>query len=308
MDFNDLRYFAEVVRQKNVTKAALRLGVAQPALTRRIHLLEQELGTALLLRHRRGVQPTEAGLVVGERAELLLRLAGEMRDEVLSQTSEPAGQVRFGFPPSLGNLFVARLLSEYLRRFPRVGFHLHEQFSPAVREALLAGRIDLGIMSCEAAHPELRFQPLFAERLWLIGRAPEWPFGRARALAPERLVGVPILIASFLNLALERLGAAKGLQFQVRVEADALTTLRESVRAGTGFLVGPPSSVSHELDSGEFAGAPIEGLHVTRGLFRRRDRPMTRALQELEAMIHVEAARLLRTRPAMFQAVAAVQR
>jgi LysR family nitrogen assimilation transcriptional regulator len=308
VDFNDLRYFAEVVRQKNVTRAASRLGVAQPALTRRIHLLEQELGTALLLRHRRGVQPTEAGLLVSERAELLLRLAGEMRGEVLSHITEPAGQIRFGFPPSLGNLFVARLLSEYLRRFPRVGFHLHEQFSPAVSEALLAGRIDLGIMSCEATHPELRFQPLFAERLWLIGRASQWPFKRAGALKPERLAGLPILISGFLHAALERLGAAKGLQFEVRVEADALTTLRESVRAGIGFLVGPPSSVSHELDSGEFVGAPVQGLHVTRGLFRHRDRPMTRALQEFEGMIQTEAARLLRARPAMVEPEAAVRR
>jgi LysR family nitrogen assimilation transcriptional regulator len=304
MDFPDLRYFAEVVRQKNVTKAAASLGIAQPALTRRIHLLEQTFGAPLLLRHRRGVQPTEAGLIVFDRAELLLRLAGEMRGDVLSQTAEPVGHIRFGYPPSLGNLFVARLIAEYLQRFSRVNFHLHEHFSPKVSEELLAGRIDLGIMSCEATHPDLQFAPLFAERLWLIGRAADWPFTAARSLTVAKVLGRPILMASFLRSAVEKLDAGRGMPFQVRVEADALATLRESVRAGIGFLLGPPSTVSQELDSGEFLGAPVQGLHVTRGLFRRRDRPMTRALRELEEMVLDEAKRLLKERRDMFGAVA----
>jgi LysR family nitrogen assimilation transcriptional regulator len=78
MDLISLRYFAEVVRQRSMSKAALRLGVVQPALTRRVQLLEDELGTALLLRHRRGVEPTETGLLVFERAEALLRMAHEI--------------------------------------------------------------------------------------------------------------------------------------------------------------------------------------------------------------------------------------
>jgi LysR family nitrogen assimilation transcriptional regulator len=305
MDFRDLQCFIEVVRQQNLTRAALRLGIAQPALTRRIHLLEEGFGAPLLRRHRRGVQPTEAGLIVLERAQLLMRLAGEMRGEVLLRTAEPTGQIRFGYPPSVGNLLVAGLAAEYLRRFPRVSFHLSEQFSPMLQEALLAGRIDLGIMNCEAVHPDLQFAPLFAERLWLIGRAVDWPYRTRRALGPGSVVGRPLLISSFLRTALEKLGTAAGLRFEVRFEADALTTLRELVRAGAGFLLGPPSSVSRELASGEFAGAPVRGLKVTRGLFRRRDRPMTRALHELEDMIHREAAHLRRAQPAMFHDVRA---
>lgn len=308
MDFLDLSYFAEVVRQRNLTKAALLLGIAQPALTRRIHLLEEEFGAPLLLRHRRGVQPTEAGLIVFERAQLLLQLAGEMRGEVLSQTAEPIGQVRFGYPPSLANLFLARLIADYLRRFPRVKFHLHEQFSSRVQEELLAGRIDLGIMSRDVAHPDLHYVPLFAERLWLIGRAGEWPFEIGRTLPTTSVLGLPILLASFLRNTVENLGLTKNAELKVQVEADALTTLRESVRAGIGFLLSPPSSVRHELDSGEFVGAPVEGLQVMRVLFRRHDRPMTRALQELEKMIRAEAARLVAARADMFEAVGPLPR
>ncbi|MFA6264383.1 MAG: LysR family transcriptional regulator [Pseudolabrys sp.] len=303
MEFLNLRYFVETVRQQSVTKAAIRLGIAQPALTRRIHQLEEELGAPLLLRHRRGVKPTEAGLIVLERAELLVRLSDELRNDVAAKTSEPAGQIRFGYPPSIGNLFVARTIASYLRRFPLVTFRVDEHFSPTVRDELLAGKIDIGIMTCEAAHPDLALTPLFSESLWLIGRADAWPFKNAKSLNPISVAEYPILIASFLRSVLEKKQPATGFHFQVRVEADALTTLREGVRGSIGFLLGPPSSVSQELDSGEFKGAPVRGLSTTRGLFRRRDRPMTTALQELEKSIFLETEMLMRMYPAMFKPV-----
>jgi LysR family nitrogen assimilation transcriptional regulator len=253
------------------------------------------------LRHRRGVKPTEAGLIIFERAQLLLRLADEMHGDVVTRTTEATGQIRFGYPPSLGNLFLARLIADYVRRFPRVTFRVDEHFSPVVRDELLAGHIDIGIMTCEAAHPDLQFVPLFAEGLWLMGRAEDWRYGDVKSLPVSRLAGQSILIASFLRAVVEKRREAEHLHLNVRVEADALTTLRESVRAGIGMLLGPPSSFSQELDSGEFLGAPVRGLSVTRGLFRRRDRPMTRALQELESMILSDAAKFLRTRPTMFK-------
>ena len=303
MDIESLRCFVEVVRQQNVTRAAAHLNLAQPAVSRRIHLMEETLGTPLLMRHRRGVRPTEAGAIVFERAELILRLAEEAQAEVRSRAAEPTGQVRFGFPPSLGNVFVVNLVSNFLRQFPRVNFQLHEHFSPTVREALVSGRIDIGIMSCDAEHPDLHLIPLFQERLWVIGRSIDWPFGRVATLAPQRLAGTPLLVASFLRQSLDKLAGERQLSLNVRLEADALTSLRESVRMGTGYLIGPPSSVKRELENGEFAGAPIRGLRVTRGLFWRRDRPVTRALDELSNNIQRDVTALLKQSPKMFQPI-----
>jgi LysR family nitrogen assimilation transcriptional regulator len=303
MDLTSLRYFAEVVRQRSMSKAAVRLGVVQPALTRRVQLLEDELGTALLLRHRRGVEPTETGLLVFERAAALLRMAHEIETEVRSQIAEPIGQVRFGFPPSFGILFVGKLLSDYLPRYPRVTFYLLEDFSAAIRESLLAGRIDVGVMSCEVAHPDLDCQPLFEEQLWLVGRAADWAFKPVKQLRPEALKDLPLLLASFLHGALNRLGEERNIRFNVRVEADSLTALREALRAGAGFLITPRSSLDREFVAGEFVGAPVMGLKVSRGLFRRRDRPASRAVLALSDLINQEVERLFATHPAMFRPV-----
>jgi LysR family nitrogen assimilation transcriptional regulator len=302
MDLLSLRYFAEVVRQRSITKAAVRLGMVQPALTRRIQLLEEELGTPLLLRHRRGVEPTDLSIIVFDRADAMLRMAQDIETEVQSHLAEPVGHVRFGFPPSIGSLFISKLLSDFFPRFPRVTFYLLEDLSGGVCEALLAGRIDVGIMSFKTTHPDLEFEFLFEEDLWLIGRASDWPFGRTRQLKLEALRDRPLLATSFVKLALEQLGVEQKIPFRIVVEADSMTALREATRAGAGLFVTPHSSVERELESGEYCGARIQGFNISRGLFRRRDRSPTRAVAAFVQMINDEVRRMIAQDPRRFRA------
>lgn len=300
MDLLSLRYFVEIVRQRSLSKAAVSLGVVQPALTRRIKLLEEQLGAELLMRHRRGVEPTEVGRLVLERAELMLRMAQQLETEVRSQAAEPIGQVGLGFPPSIGILMVGRILSECIVRYPRMKLFLQEDYSPAVRDALLSGRIDIGIMSSEAQHPDLIHEPLFMESMWLIGRPRDWPF-KARRLSPDKLDQLPVIVGSFTRLLLERLQARSDFRLRVVAEVDSFTTALEALRAGAGFLVVPSSSVDRELRKKEFVGAPIEDLAVTRGLFRHRDRPPTRACIALTDLIDKEVTRLISQHPGIFR-------
>jgi LysR family nitrogen assimilation transcriptional regulator len=291
MDLVSLRYFAETARQRSISKAAVSLGVVQPALSRRIQLLEERLGEPLLMRHRRGVEPTEAGLLVLERADLILRLTSQLENEVRSQRGVPAGQVGIGFPPSIGSLLIGGLLAKSVERYPRVELHLQEDYSPAVREALIAGRIDIGIMSCEAQHPDLAFKPLFEEAMWVVGRSETWPF-RKRRLDPKVLDDLPIVVGSFMRTLLERHQTKSDFRLRVIAEADSFTAAMAALYAGVGFLVVPPSSVDRELASKEFLGAPLNGLSVSRGLFHHRDRPLTQAAQALTDLIHEEVRRL----------------
>ncbi|MDH7795664.1 LysR family nitrogen assimilation transcriptional regulator [Beijerinckia sp. GAS462] len=300
MDLLSLRYFVEIVRQRSLSKAAISLGLVQPALTRRIKLLEEQLGAELLMRHRRGVEPTETGLLVLERAELMLRISEQLEAEVRSQAAELIGQVGLGFPPSIGILFVGKILSDCIARYPHLKLFLQEDFSPAVRDALLSGRIDIGIMSSEAQHPDLVGEPLFTESMWLIGRPEDWPI-KGRRLGLDKLDRLPIVIGSFTRLLLERLQARSNFQLRVVAEVDSLTTAIGALRAGAGFLVVPFSSVDRELQKKELVGAPIDGFAITRSLFRHRDRPPTRASTALTGLIHDEVSRLISSQPDVFR-------
>ncbi|MDP1582164.1 MAG: LysR family transcriptional regulator [Bradyrhizobium sp.] len=302
MDLVSLRYFVETARLRSISRAAASLGVVQPALTRRIQLLEERLGVPLLLRHRRGVEPTEAGLLVLERAELILRMTQQLENEIRFLGVEPAGPVALGFPPSMGILIVGKLLSQCSARYPRIKLMLQEDYSPAVRASLLAGRLDIGIMSCEAQHPDLICQPLFSESMWLIGRQSDWRFpqGQVHSRALDKL---PLLIGSFMRTLLEKHLAKSGVELTVVAEADSLSLAREAVRAGAGFFVGPLSALDRELKAKEFVGAPLNGLEVTRGLFRHRGRSLARAAITLSQMIETEIALLTATQPETFRTI-----
>jgi LysR family nitrogen assimilation transcriptional regulator len=300
MDLISLRYFVEIIRHRSLSRAAISLGIVQPALTRRIKLLEEQLGVELLTRHRRGVEPTEAGLLVLERAELMLRMAQQLETEVRSQGAEPAGQVGFAFPPSVGILFVGKILSECATRYPRIKLYLHEDFSPAVRDGLLSGRIDIGIMTSELGHPDLIGKPLFKEAMWLIARPQDWTF-KSRRLKLGHLNDIPLVLGSFTREMLERVQPRSPFRLRIGAEVDSYTLVIESIRAGAGFAVVPSSAVDRQLREKEFVGAPIEGFDVTRTLFRHRDRPPTRASLVLTDLIAEHVARVISAHPDRFR-------
>ncbi len=300
MDLISLRYFAEIARQRSFSRAAVSLGVVQPALTRRVKLLEEHLGAELLMRHRRGVEPTETGLLVLERAELMLRMAQQLETEVRSQGAEPVGEVGFGFPPSIGVLFVGEVLSECLALYPRIKLSLWEDFSSAVRDALLSGRIDIGIMSAEAEHPDLIAEPLFKETMWLIGKPERWPF-KTRRIRPSDLDDLPLLFGSFTRVLLEQFRAKSHFSLRVVAEIDSSTLLMHAASTGAGFAVVPSSWVARQLREKEFVGAPIAGLDVMRGLFRHRGRPPTRASIALMGLIGEQVSRVVSAHPKTFR-------
>ncbi|MCP4618326.1 MAG: LysR family transcriptional regulator [Bradyrhizobium sp.] len=300
MDLISLRHFVEIIRQRSLSRAAISLGIVQPALTRRIKLLEEQLGVELLTRHRRGVEPTQAGLLVLERAELMLRMAQQLETEARSQGAEPAGHVGFAFPPSVGILFVGKILSECVSRYPRVQLYLHEDFSPAVRDGLLSGRIDIGIMSSELQHADLIGEPLFKEDMWLVGRPQGWPF-KSRRIRPDNLDDIPLVLGSFTREMLQRQQTRSAFRLRVVADVDSYTLVVEALRAGAGFAVVPRSSVDRQLREKEFAGAPIEGFEVTRTLFRHRDRPPTRAMLALMDLIAEQVSQIVSSHPRNFR-------
>ena len=302
MDLVSLRYFAETARQRSISKAAASLGVVQPALTRRIQLLEESVGTPLLMRHRRGVEPNEAGRLVLERAEVILRLVQQLETDLRFHGQEPAGPVAMGFPPSIGILFVGRILSECSARHPRIKLLLNENYANAVRNGLLSGQLDIGIMSCEAHHPDLHQTPLFREAMWLVGRPQDWAFTE-NPLCPSRLDRLPLVVGSFMRTLLEKNLSKEQVRLNVVAEVDSLSLAKEAVRAGAGYFVTPFSALDRELGQGEFSGARLEGLDVSRGLFSHRDRPLTRASLVLAEMIKAEAAQLCAARPDVFRPI-----
>ena len=305
MDLRALRYLAEVARLGSITKAAMKLNVAQPALSRQIRLLEEELGVTLLLRHRRGVKPTKEGIDLANSAEVVLRMVRRIREDMSSRSAEPSGRIRLGFLPGPGSLFIGQLVADFIRQFPKVTFQLREAMTTELKDGLLTDQLDLAVMIYDVRDQTLNREPLFAEDVWLAGAPARWPF-RQKTLLPKHLEGLPLIHASIVGVGLEKLAATHRLQFRTVIEGDTRSAARPAVRAGVGFMLMPASSVIDEIARGELAGAPVRGLEVRRGLFCRSDHPQSRAMLEFMAQIKACATALKVVKPAIIRDIAQV--
>ncbi|GEP45753.1 LysR family transcriptional regulator [Brevifollis gellanilyticus] len=145
MDLRHLRYFQAVAEELSFSKAARRLRIAQPALSRAVQELEQDMGMQLIDRSRRTVSLTPAGSVLlAETAVVLERLDESLR-KVKRTAAGEEGELRLGYigPPT--QIFLGRLLAEYRQRFPKVSVHLEERTPERVWEMVAKGRLSVAL-------------------------------------------------------------------------------------------------------------------------------------------------------------------
>jgi DNA-binding transcriptional LysR family regulator len=159
LDLRRLGYFVAVAQDRNFTRAAARLHVAQPALSRQIRLLENELGTPLLRRTTHDVELTEAGALLLERATALLASADELWRDLRRLADGETGTVTLGYGSSAAYETAPRLLAELARRVPDLT--VRTQVLPAAETAARVedGTLDVGIVRCAGAGLVLRREP-----------------------------------------------------------------------------------------------------------------------------------------------------
>src|SRR4051812_26542706 len=158
MELRHLRYFQAIAEELSFSRAARRLNVVQPALSRAIKELETDIGTLLFLRTRRRVSLTPAGRVLlAETAILFERLAHTVR-RVRRAAEGQEGELRLGYigPPT--QQFLAPLLAEFAIRCPAVTVHLEERTPERVWEMVARGRLHVGFTRPVLAHAEFRMQ------------------------------------------------------------------------------------------------------------------------------------------------------
>lgn len=195
MDLRHLRYFQAVAEDLSYARAARRLRIAQPALSRAIKELEHDLGAEVLERSRHFVRLTPAGAVLLQETALLLDGWEEALRRVRRTASGEEGELRLGYigPPT--QPFLGRLLHEYRRRYPLVSLHLEERTPERVWEMVAKGRLTAGLTRPVPSHTALGLQTLTLreERLGVVLR-PDHPLAARRSLPWKSLAGEPLIV------------------------------------------------------------------------------------------------------------------
>lgn len=281
MDIRQIRAFLAVADTGTVTRAAELLHVVQPAVTRQIRLLEEELGCALFVRTRLGMQLTEPGHLLIERARRAVRELDIAREEIHpAEAGKLSGVVRIGLLPSSCDLIADALYAAMHRAFPYIQISLSVDYSDPLFKALVAGELDAALLYnlSASATPALDIEPLLREPLCLIGlpstiaclktKAPVSALG----LSPLILPGTHHRLRSLVEYAC----AVHGVEITVAAETHALPVQKSLVVRGFGMSVLPRVAIRDELEAGALSAVFIEGPEFIRTIALAQPAPSAR--------------------------------
>ena len=191
MDILHLKYFIEVARQKNFSKAADAHHVSQSAISKMVKDLERELGATLLNRNSKSVQLTDAGHIFYHQADQIVGLFNNLTAEFDNQAKLERGKLLIGLPPITAAFVFAKLLGEFRKRYPRIDIELYEYGSKKVQPAIQEGTLDFG-MICHLPDPSYEYISLPPDPLKVIMHADhplaDWPKIEMKDLANEQFV------------------------------------------------------------------------------------------------------------------------
>jgi DNA-binding transcriptional LysR family regulator len=296
VELTPMRYFRAIARARHMTRAAEELGVTQPALSAVVKKLEAEVGAALLHRTGRGVEMTDAGRTFLAFAEESLRAAEAGVRAVKRLSGLEVGSIRVGGGATATTYLLPRVVRAVRREHPGLRFYVREGGSSAVAGAVLAGELDLGIVTLPVELPgagDLLTIKLVEDELVLI--VPEAGTNVRRDEGTERsekqarrsrggkgggfrwseLVGVPVVAfeaGTAVRTLVDDAARAAGVTLDVVMELRSIESIKSMVSAGIGVGFVSRFALGEGSAWGQGRGCRDARLTRTLAIVRRRDR------------------------------------
>ena len=166
MDVDQLRYFLRVAEMGNFTRAAEELGLTQPALSRSIQRLEEELGQPVLERKTKSLALTDAGVLLQSRARQVLSILADTKAEITDDGK--SGRIRIGAIPTIAPYFLPGLLRSFSAEYPQASLIVQEDVTDNLLKRCTQGEIDLAVVALPIPAKYLEVEELFSEELLLV--------------------------------------------------------------------------------------------------------------------------------------------
>ena len=262
MDLKQLEYFVRVAELGSFTRAAQVLGVAQPALSRQVRLLEVELRQNLLVRNGRGATPTQAGQLLLEHGRGILHQVERAREELGRVRNGLSGRVAMGLPPSVARVLAVPLTRAFRQALPDAQLSISEGLSAAMQENLQNGRLDIAVLYNPGPVGGLEYRPQMQEELLLVQPRPpglqEDP--PPPAIGLQDVAALPLVIPSRSNairMHVEAEMAALGCKPRIALEIDGVSAILDLVADGAGCAILSRHAVMHSVRPSAYAVRPI---------------------------------------------------
>jgi LysR family hydrogen peroxide-inducible transcriptional activator len=280
MELQQLRYVVSLAQERHFHRAAEKAFVTQPTLSQQIKKLEEELGTVLFERNRRGVRLTEAGQAFLPQAQAILEQVVAAKASV--EGGPIRGKISLGAIPTLCPYWVPKLLRAVQQQWPQLTIELFEETTSILLQDLRRGVLDFALLALPITDAQLSSTALGKEAFWLAV-ADQHPLAKLAQVKPEQIKAEKLLILQeghcFGDQTLAFCQKTRS-DAQVIFQGSSLTSVLELAAAGEGITFVPQMAVRDYpgLRYLPFAApAPQREL----GAVWRKSNPLTRAHHEL---------------------------
>ena len=252
MDLKQLEYFITVAELGSFTRASEALGVAQPALSRQIRLLEVSLRQNLLIRNGRGAVPTDAGKLLLDHARGILHQLARAKEELLHLRGGLTGRVALGLPPSLARALTVPLTRAFRREMPDAQLTIREGLSTSMQEEILNARLDIALLYNGLNSTGLITEHLINEELVYVSARPSGLMEEPQDLYVQmnEIAAQPLVIPSRPNAIRMHVEAAflgLGLTPNITLEIDGVPAILDLVADGAGNAILTRHAVSSSI-------------------------------------------------------------
>jgi DNA-binding transcriptional LysR family regulator len=267
IDVRRLRYFIAVCKHGGLSRAASVIGVAQPAMTRQIQLLERELGLKLITRNGRGAEPTQEGRFLFARSAEYLDGLDNLVCELKQRFSQVSGQAVLGICPTISPLFLDDLESYLAANSPDLSLTVIEAYSADLKSLINSDRLDLALIYKRGSTFGGEHGELFSERLMLVsGFQPDGP---RRSYTLSELEGLRLLLPSRiheLRSIIDTVCKRRGLLLRADLELDSLEAVKALLMTQPChyFTILPAHSVQKEVESRQYSQYIIDDPDMLR--------------------------------------------
>ncbi|MYM71573.1 LysR family transcriptional regulator [Duganella sp. FT134W] len=297
MELRQLRYFVAIVDHGSLSRAALILHVAQPALTQQLRQLEEDLGVQLLHRSAQGVLSTDAGKVFYEHAQAILKQVADARSAVAQSAERPSGAVTLGLPHSISGALALPLLTATRAQYPEITLQLTEELTGNLGDQLKSGRLNLAVLFDDGQLGQFATTPLVEEELRFICRT-DRPYGEGeQSLTLQQALATTLILPGLqhgVRPRIESVARAAGLTVGDVIEINSIAILKSALLADMGATLLPSAPVLDELQRGTLRAQRIDQPSISRTvvLCYSRNIPLTNAATAISRLVRQVSEKL----------------
>ena len=266
MDLKQLRALLAIAETGSVTRAAEMLHIVQPAVSRQLRLLEEEMGTTLFDRGQRGMELTAAGEMLVVHAGRVLSELDMAKAEIVPDPGAVIGSVTIGFPPSTTDLLAAPLVRQLKQKYPRLMISISAAYAGHLRQRLEDGDVDVALLYDFKPSNLLEVKPLLDEPLYLVGPASAG-LDRDTPVPLRELSKHPLILPSQphgLRTLLDEICRVNHVDLDIVAETDSMGVQKSLVRNQIGYTVLPGVAIYDDLKDGRLSVSLISSANLKR--------------------------------------------